>query len=78
MQKGTGGWKKIVKAFGDEILLDNGEIDRARLGQIVFSDPSKRQLLNRSAFRISFYECRYMREFAYTVVTAKNIFGRSA
>ncbi|KAG2597548.1 hypothetical protein PVAP13_5KG374635 [Panicum virgatum] len=47
VQKGTGGWKKIVKAFGDEILLDNGEIDRARLGQIVFSDPSKRQLLNR-------------------------------
>ena len=47
MQKGTGGWKKIVKVFGDEILLDDGEIDRARLGQIVFSDPSKRQLLNR-------------------------------
>jgi len=47
VQKGTGGWKKIVKAFGDEILLDDGEIDRARLGQIVFSDPSKRQLLNR-------------------------------
>ncbi|CAL4925997.1 unnamed protein product [Urochloa decumbens] len=47
VQKGTGGWKKIVKAFGDEILLDNGEIDRARFGQIVFSDPSKRQLLNR-------------------------------
>ena len=50
VQKGTGGWKKIVKAFGDEILLDNGEIDRARLGQIVFSDPSKRQLLNRYSF----------------------------
>ncbi|CAN6298707.1 unnamed protein product [Urochloa humidicola] len=45
--KGTGVWKKIVKAFGDGILLDNGEIDRARLGQVVFSDPSKRQLLNR-------------------------------
>ena len=50
VQKGTGGWKKIVKAFGDEILLDNGEIDRARLGQIVFSDPLKRQLLNRYSF----------------------------
>jgi dephospho-CoA kinase len=50
VQKGTGGWKKIVKAFGEEILLDNGEIDRARLGQLVFSDPSKRQLLNRYSF----------------------------
>ncbi|KAJ3669535.1 hypothetical protein LUZ60_011485 [Juncus effusus] len=47
VQKGTGGWKKIKKEFGDEILLESGEIDRARLGQIVFSDPEKRQLLNR-------------------------------
>lgn len=47
VQKGTGGWKKIVKAFGNGILLENGEIDRAQLGQIVFSDPEKRKLLNR-------------------------------
>ncbi|KAL6626196.1 hypothetical protein ACP70R_029922 [Stipagrostis hirtigluma subsp. patula] len=47
VRKGTGGWKKIVKAFGNDILSESGEIDRARLGQIVFSDPSKRQLLNR-------------------------------
>ncbi|VAH59696.1 unnamed protein product [Triticum turgidum subsp. durum] len=47
VQKGTGGWKKIVKTFGNDILLENGEIDRALLGQIVFSDPAKRKLLNR-------------------------------
>lgn len=47
VKKGTGGWKKVIAAFGDDILLENGEIDRARLGQIVFSDPLKRQLLNR-------------------------------
>ncbi|KAG6535604.1 dephospho-CoA kinase-like [Zingiber officinale] len=47
VRKGTGGWKKVVKAFGNDILLENGEIDRARLGQIVFTDPTKRQLLNR-------------------------------
>ncbi|KAJ1687715.1 hypothetical protein LUZ63_019105 [Rhynchospora breviuscula] len=47
VRKGTGGWKKIKKEFGDAILLESGEIDRARLGQIVFSDPEKRQLLNR-------------------------------
>ncbi|KAJ1275777.1 hypothetical protein BS78_05G162400 [Paspalum vaginatum] len=46
VRKGTGGWKKVVKTFGNDILLKNGEIDRARLGQIVFSDPSKRQLLD--------------------------------
>lgn len=47
VRKGTGGWKKVVKEFGNDILLENGEIDRARLGQIVFTDPTKRQLLNR-------------------------------
>ncbi|XP_055833361.1 dephospho-CoA kinase [Solanum dulcamara] len=47
LKKGTGGWKKVVATFGEDILLDNGEVDRAKLGQIVFSDPEKRQLLNR-------------------------------
>lgn len=47
VRKGTSGWKKVVKAFGNDILLENGEIDRARLGQIVFTDATKRQLLNR-------------------------------
>ncbi|KAF8392603.1 hypothetical protein HHK36_022949 [Tetracentron sinense] len=47
LKKGTGGWKRVVAAFGEDILQDNGEVDRAELGQIVFSDPAKRQLLNR-------------------------------
>ncbi|KAL2481440.1 Dephospho-CoA kinase [Abeliophyllum distichum] len=47
LKKGTGGWRKVVVAFGDDILLDNGEVDRPKLGQIVFTNPDKRQLLNR-------------------------------
>ena len=47
LKKGTGGWKKVAAAFGEDILLANGEVDRPKLGQIVFSDPAKRQLLNR-------------------------------
>lgn len=47
LRKGSGGWKRVVNAFGREILQDDGEVDRAALGQIVFSDPDKRQLLNR-------------------------------
>ncbi|GLT28511.1 hypothetical protein SLA2020_034370 [Shorea laevis] len=47
LKKGTGGYRKVVAAFGRDILLDSGEVDRSKLGQIVFSDPSKRQLLNR-------------------------------
>ncbi|XP_057965600.1 dephospho-CoA kinase [Malania oleifera] len=47
LKKGCGGWKKVVAAFGDDILLPSGEVDRPKLGHIVFSDPDKRQLLNR-------------------------------
>ncbi|XP_022847288.1 dephospho-CoA kinase-like [Olea europaea var. sylvestris] len=47
LKKGTGGWRKVVATFGDHILLDNGEVDRPKLGQIVFASPDKRQLLNR-------------------------------
>ncbi|CAK7325661.1 unnamed protein product [Dovyalis caffra] len=47
LKKGTGGYKRAVAAFGEDILQANGEVDRPKLGQIVFSDPGKRQLLNR-------------------------------
>ncbi|KAI4365688.1 hypothetical protein MLD38_021653 [Melastoma candidum] len=47
LRKGTGGWKKVVDAFGEEILQDDGEVDRKKLGLIVFSDPDKRLVLNR-------------------------------
>ncbi|XP_016327489.1 dephospho-CoA kinase domain-containing protein-like [Sinocyclocheilus anshuiensis] len=39
-------YRLIVQHFGQEILLDNGEIDRQKLGQIIFSSPKKRRLLN--------------------------------
>ncbi len=42
----TKGLKLIVKHFGEEILQPNGELDRIKLGAIVFADEAKRQLLN--------------------------------
>ncbi|NXY50968.1 DCAKD protein, partial [Ceuthmochares aereus] len=39
--------RHIVRCFGTEILLENGEINREALGNIIFSQPEKRQLLNR-------------------------------
>jgi dephospho-CoA kinase len=42
----TKGWRQIVENFGAEVLLPNGELDRAKLGAIVFADERKRQLLN--------------------------------
>ena len=42
----TKGLQMIVENFGAEILQSNGELDRAKLGAIVFADEAKRQLLN--------------------------------
>lgn len=42
----TKGWQLIIEHFGSNILLPNREIDRAKLGAVVFADEEKRQLLN--------------------------------
>ena len=44
--KGTLGLTEIVQHFGDGVLLSNGELDRKRLGAIVFADAGKREILN--------------------------------
>lgn len=40
------GYEKVVKAFGTEILDEEGHIVRARLARIVFSDPHALETLN--------------------------------
>jgi dephospho-CoA kinase len=37
----------VVQAFGRGILLDDGSVDRKRLGEIVFADPSSRKRLEK-------------------------------
>ncbi|KAG2448764.1 hypothetical protein HYH02_006118 [Chlamydomonas schloesseri] len=44
--KGSWGWKRVVQAFGRDILTPDGEIDRERLGAVVFSDAAARRRLN--------------------------------
>jgi dephospho-CoA kinase len=39
---GSPGLVQVVGAFGYEILLPSGDLDRAKLGNIVFTDPKKR------------------------------------
>jgi len=43
---GTPGLKAVFSAFGSEVLREDGALDRAALGAIVFSNEEKRQLLN--------------------------------
>ena len=42
----TDAWEQVIAAFGDDILQDDGDIDRRKLGAIVFSDPSQLEKLN--------------------------------
>lgn len=39
-------WQQVVEAFGKDILTDEGEIDRRKLGSIVFADPAELARLN--------------------------------
>ena len=42
----TEAWEQVVAAFGEDILQDDGEIDRRKLGAVVFSDPGQLEKLN--------------------------------
>jgi dephospho-CoA kinase len=43
---GSEGLRRVVEAFGAEVVGADGALDRARLGRVVFADEAKRQLLN--------------------------------
>ncbi|MGE7092866.1 dephospho-CoA kinase [Lysinibacillus sp. NPDC048646] len=36
----------IAENFGEEILLEDGNLDRTKLGDIIFHEPAKRKILN--------------------------------
>ncbi len=44
--KGTPGLAQVVEAFGTGILTPEGELDRPKLGAIVFADPAEVAVLN--------------------------------
>ena len=46
VEPGTIGLRRIVDSFGSELLKSTGELDRVKLGAIVFADEEKRLLLN--------------------------------
>ena len=43
---GSAALERVVSEFGGEVLREDGSLDRAKLGNIVFADSAKRQLLN--------------------------------
>jgi len=47
VKKGLPAYREILDNFGESILLPDGEINRSVLGNIIFTDPHRKQLLNR-------------------------------
>ena len=46
VQPGYPAHRRIVEAFGTEVLLENGDIDRKALGDLIVNQPDRRHLLN--------------------------------
>jgi dephospho-CoA kinase len=46
VEPGTEGLAAVVEAFGEDVLAEDGGLDRPKLGSIVFSDPEKLAVLN--------------------------------
>eukprot|EP00300_Choanocystis_sp_HF-7_P005816 c14294_g1_i3.p1 GENE.c14294_g1_i3~~c14294_g1_i3.p1 ORF type:complete len:134 (+),score=18.38 c14294_g1_i3:35-436(+) len=56
VEPGSRALKAITRHFGNEILDERGFLDRAKLGEIVFSDPRARKRLNSITHPAIFYE----------------------
>ena len=46
VEKGEEAYNEIIAHFGNQVLLEDGSIDRAKLGSIIFHDEQERQKLN--------------------------------
>lgn len=46
VEKGEEAYNEIVNHFGEQVLLDDGSIDRGKLGAIIFHNEQQRQKLN--------------------------------
>lgn len=44
-QSGSEGFYEIKRLFGDEFIASNGELDRKKIAQVIFSDPQKKTAL---------------------------------
>lgn len=48
VEPGAEGLKALVKLYGDELVLPDGQLDRKKLASLVFSDPKKRLEVERT------------------------------
>ncbi|MEZ4296087.1 MAG: dephospho-CoA kinase [Polyangiaceae bacterium] len=46
VDRGSDGLAEVVKAFGEQVLLPDGTMDRAKVAELVFGDGERRRALN--------------------------------
>lgn len=46
VEPGSETLSQIAQAFGPEVIKEDGTMDRAKVGQIIFNDPASRKILN--------------------------------
>jgi len=67
LERNEQAWKEVLDHFGKDILLPNQEIDRRKLGEIVFNDEEQRAWLNR---------CLHPKVFEAFLVSVRNLRNR--
>lgn len=58
--KGNLGYDAVLNCFGDDILDDEGNISRKKLGEIVFGNEQKLQTLNKIMHPLIYFEVKKM------------------
>jgi len=58
------GYHQVVSAFGNAILSESGDIERGRLGNIVFQDSKKLQRLNEITHPLIYKEVKRQVDYA--------------
>lgn len=74
VEKGEEGLKSIVAAFGEEILLKDGELDRKTLALAAFSSKEKTELLNKTLLPYIVEKVKAEIEGEYILLDAPTLF----
>lgn len=46
VEPGRKAWKKLKAEFGEDIMMEDGQLNREKLAEIIFADRVKRKRLN--------------------------------
>lgn len=64
LDRGTSTLSLVVEIFGKDILFNDGSLNRKKLGEIIFSDSSKKKLLeeitHKKIFKIIYEKIQYL------------------